>query len=59
MKKFGTTPRKPMMYFWGKDLSLTGTGNQRDNDHDGEQAEIHCEEIDNHLTHKNLITPNH
>ena len=32
MKKFGTTPRKPMMYFWGKDLSLTGTGNQRDNE---------------------------
>jgi len=57
---FETTPRKPMMYFWGQsENSLTGTSNQRDNDHDGEQAEIHYEEIDNHLTHKNLITPNY
>ena len=56
---FSTTPRNPMMYFWGDDLGLTGTSNQRDNDHDGEQAEIHVDEIDNHLTHKNLITPDY
>ena len=31
---FNTTPRKPMMYFWSHDLGLTGTSNQRDNDHD-------------------------
>mgnify|MGYP003650467553 FL=1 len=56
---FDTTPRKPMMYFWKHDLSITGTANQRDNDHDGEQAEIHCEEIDNNLSRDNLISPNY
>ena len=59
MAEFTTKPRDPMMYFWADDLTLTGTENQRDNDHDGDQAEIHCEEIDNHLSHENLITPNY
>ena len=57
---FETTPRKPMMYFWEQsEYSLTGTSNQRDNDHDGVQAGIHCQEIDDNLTHKNLITPDY
>jgi hypothetical protein len=56
--KFELTPRNPMMDFWEKDFTLGGTKNQRDNDHDDVQAERHCREIDNKLSHKNLITPN-
>ena len=51
--------RDPMMDLWGDDLSLGGTKNQRDNDHDDIQAERHCREIDNKLPHKDLITPNY
>jgi len=50
--------RDPMMDLWGDDISLGGTKNQRDNDHDDIQAERHCREIDNKVSHKNLITPN-
>ena len=38
-------------------MTLTGTENQRDNDQMA--IMIHCEEIDNHLSHENLITPNY
>ena len=58
-KKFGLTPRDPMMDFWKEDFTLGGTKNQRDNDHDDIQAERHCREIDNKISHENLITPNY
>ena len=53
------TPRNPMMDFWRQDLTLGGTKNQRDNDHDDVQAERHTREIDNKISHKNLVTPNY
>ena len=53
------TPRNPMMDFWKEDFTLGGTKNQRDNDHDDVQAERHCREIDNKISHEDLITPNY
>ena len=58
-KKFELTPRDPMMDFWKEDFTLGGTKNQRDNDHDDVQAERHCREIDNKISHEDLITPNY